>query len=175
MNHECLLYDGKLLHWRNPQDGQKEASYKATSGFEGYQTTDKQCVVDKGPVPAGRYLVFIKRAGQAKQRAKGCGLVPAFGLQMVPYGSTDCHPTFQNWGNNRVRFLAADHATKSACPEPRDGFYLHDSTKGFSHGCIEVANAFFNRLYMYTLVAKVDYIELRVEYAHRDTNGGTKL
>jgi hypothetical protein len=95
-------------------------------------------------------------------------------LQTVPYGSTECHPTFQNWGHNRVRFRPANQATKSACPEPRGGFYLHDSTKGFSHGCIEVDNAFFNRLYMYTLVAKPDFIELRVQYAHKETNGGTK-
>lgn len=36
-NPEYLEYDGKLLHWKNPRDGARAASCKATSGLTGHQ------------------------------------------------------------------------------------------------------------------------------------------
>ena len=42
-----------------------------------------------------------------------------------------------NWGNNRVRFEPADVITKNKCKTNRGEFYLHDSVKIYSHGCIE--------------------------------------
>jgi hypothetical protein len=31
-------------------------------------------------------------------------------------------------------------------PDARGGFYIHDSAKGYTHGCIEVEPRFFNVL-----------------------------
>jgi hypothetical protein len=103
-----------------------------------------------------------------------CKLKPASGIQYIPRGGS-CEPTFANWGNNRVPFVAADERTKQACPQHRAGFYLHDSTKGYSHGCIEIEVAFFNRLYLYRLVATTRRLALRVAYAHPTTYGGTRV
>lgn len=75
----------------------------------------------------------------------------------------------------RTRFEAADHRTRNACHPLRGGFYLHDSTKGFSHGCIEIEVSFFNRLYLYVPHARGKYLSLRVKYATQDTNGGTRV
>jgi hypothetical protein len=47
---------------------------------------------------------------------------------------------------HRIRFEPADEKTKRRCSHRRSGFYLHDSTKGYSHGCIEVQGSFFGAL-----------------------------
>ena len=60
--------------------------------------------------------------------------------------------------------------TVNACRPRRGGFYIHDSTKGYSHGCIEVEGSFFSTLRATTsrrLTIEVKYI------ANRPTNGGT--
>ena len=172
---EYLEYDGHLLHWRNPRDGERPASYKATSGLPDHQVPSDQCLKEMGPVPAGKYRVILNRdIGPAQTESPdSCTLRPARGIQSVPRGGP-CEGIWANWGNNRARFEAADEHTKHVCPNLRSGFYLHDSTKGYSHGCIEVENAFFNRLYFYCLVAITHYLELRVKYSHATTYGGTR-
>ena len=64
----------------------------------------------------------------------------------------------------------------------RGGFYLHDSTKGYTHGCIEVEPRLFIRLREYakdeaakkrgrkTLILKVKYPS-----STAGTYGGTKV
>jgi hypothetical protein len=65
----------------------------------------------------------------------------------------------------------ADAATAGHCTPRRGGFYLHDSTKGFSHGCIEVEGSLITGLRNYK--TKRSYLILKVEYATSVTNGGT--
>lgn len=48
------------------------------------------------------------------------------------------------WGADRVRLTTL--MIDSPKNRHRGGFYLHDSTKGFSHGCIEVDPIFFAQL-----------------------------
>lgn len=45
--------------------------------------------------------------------------------------------TGRNWGYNRIRLESADEKTRKACGGKRGGFYIHDSTKGYSHGCMK--------------------------------------
>jgi len=63
---------------------------------------------------------------------------------------------------------------------PRGGFYIHDSTKGYTHGCIEVEPRFFEVLRH--LIATMqsphgrpkDRLNLLVKYLPgQTTNGGT--
>jgi hypothetical protein len=57
----------------------------------------------------------------------------------------------------------------------RGGFYLHDSTKGYSHGCIEVEPSFLSILRARAANATRGYFLLKVTYvADRATNGGTR-
>lgn len=127
-----------------------------------------------GPVPVGNYHVLVTREIRpAQPRADvACGFKPGWGLETIFRGGP-CESTFANWGNNRVRFLPADDRTRHACASERDGLYLHDSTKGYSHGCIEVEVTFFYRLQIYRLVAVTSRLALRVDYKHASTNGGT--
>jgi hypothetical protein len=171
---EYLEYDGTQLHWRNPRDGSRAASYRASSGLPGHQVPREHCVKDMGPVPDGTYRVFLSRDTKPAEfeSDSSCTLKPGRGLQYIPRGGA-CEPYTSNWGNNRARSEAADERTKHACAPERDGFYLHDSTKGYSHGCIEVDPAFFNRFYFYRLVATTRHVTLKVKYTQPTTNGGT--
>jgi hypothetical protein len=71
----------------------------------------------------------------------------------------------------------ADNETKKSCsPVTRGGFYLHDSTKGYSHGCIEVDTKIFKYLRDYHSSTKKQYVIFKVKYLPgRATNGGTKI
>lgn len=166
-----LEYDGQILTWK----GQK---YKATSGLSDSQDPEKQCAPDAGPVPEGLYKLLLADGGQAKDDGKGvCKLRPAQGIQSIPRGvpAGVCEPYWANWGNNRVRMEPADVKTKSVCAGKRSGFYIHDSTKGYSHGCIEVETGFFSRLRTYAPANRQAALFLRVLYVKgRPTYGGTR-
>jgi len=70
----------------------------------------------------------------------------------------------------------ADLDTKNKCkPIMRGGFYLHDSTKGYSHGCIEVETKIFLQLRNHHTATRKNTIILKVKYVKGiATNGGTK-
>lgn len=143
-----LVYNGKKLTWEG------QGVFKATSGMEDAQFSIFQCTPDKGPIPHGEYYLSLKTTGQAKDNGKDtCNLSPSSGVQTIPRGSTAgaCEEFWINWGNNRVRLEPANKTTKNICTimgykTNRGGFYLHDSTKGYSHGCIEIESLFFSKL-----------------------------
>lgn len=71
---------------------------------------------------------------------------------------------------------AADVKTRHACKPTRGGFYLHDSVKGYSHGCIEVEGIFFESLSKFAHATRLNHLILRVKYVPgRATNGGTRV
>ena len=133
-----------------------------------------------GPIPEGFYKVFLGDHGQAKDDGRGlCALKPSWGIQSISSGEAagECAPYWANWGKNRARMEPADLATKSKCsPTMRGGFYLHDSTKGYSHGCIEVENRIFPLLRAFNKSTNKNTIILKVKYNKGVvTNGGTKI
>lgn len=169
-----MLYDGQTIRWS------VRGTFKATSGLPGSQFPQDSCVPNSGPIPEGFYTIFISDHGIAKDDGSGyCALKPSWGIQEIPRGSAAgvCESYWANWGRNRARMEPADITTKNRCfPTMRGGFYLHDSTKGYSHGCIEVETRLFSSLRNHhketqksTLIIKVSYIN------GRSTNGGTKI
>jgi hypothetical protein len=176
---ERLVYDGHALKWMNPGDGQSAASYKATSGLPEHQKTIDQCLKDQGPIPEGKYKfrLIIDPKKYARDDGTGrCNLRSSSQIQKIPRGARagDCEEYWANWGRNRVRIDAADKKTRGACKPRRGGFYIHDSHKGYSHGCIEVEASFFDRLYKYAKKSPGRTIYVYVDYAYNDTYGGTK-
>ncbi len=167
-----IVYDGQLLTWNG------HGVYKATSGMKGSQHPSKQCVKETGPVPEGTYYIPLIDGGYAKDNGAGvCQLEPSWQIQRIPRGpkAGACEPYWANWGKNRVRFEPNDIKTKNACSPHRNGFYLHDSVKGFSHGCIEVEVNFFTELRMHLKTKTNNKLILKIEYTKgRVTNGGTK-
>lgn len=168
---EDLVYDGQVLSWKG------YGSFKATSGMKGNQLPEKQCEKEIGPVPEGNYYIPLIEGDYAQDDGKGiCQLKPSWQIQRIPRGpkAGSCEPFWANWGNNRVRFEPADTKTKNACRPHRSGFYLHDSVKGYSHGCIEIEEEFFTELRKYLKTKRKNKLLLKIQYVKgRPTNGGT--
>lgn len=168
---EHLYYDGIALTW-NGKD-----VFKATSGMSGFQKPDLQCVSERGPVPEEKYYIPLIEGDYAEDDGNGiCQLKPSWQIQRIPRGSRagGCEPYWANWGENRVRFEPYDATTKNKCSPLRSGFYLHDSKKGFSHGCIEVERRFFAVLRLYIKKAKQRRLLMEIKYkVGVQTNGGT--
>ncbi|MCB1019382.1 MAG: DUF2778 domain-containing protein [Acidobacteria bacterium] len=187
-----LEYDGTRLHW--PSNGK---TYKATSGLPAdpskpadpdWRQSQYSCVKDHGPVPEGTYT--FSTAVEAKKGLvhvsdwSTCTLSPGAPIQKIPRGADaqepraggqNCEPYWANWGTNRVRLEPKDSKTRLACNPGRSGFYLHDSTKGYSHGCIEVEPRFFTDLYAFAKTSKGKRLSLGVIYRRQVTQGGTKV
>jgi len=120
-----------------------------------YQRPKEQCRSNAGPIPGGKYVLYLrvdKRKFARVENASICKLTPAnltMDIQRIPapdirVGTGDCLPYWQNWGSQRIRIEAFDDKAKNACQKMGgcSGFYIHDSHKGFTHGCIEVLNTF---------------------------------
>lgn len=169
-----MTYNGQKIRW--PGRG----IFKATSGLPGYQKPTNSCIPDNGPIPEGIYKIFISDHGKAKDDGTGtCSLKPSWGVQSIPRGSAagSCDPYWANWGNNRARMEPADFPTKNKCsPIMRGRFYLHDSTKGYSHGCIEVETRIFPLIRSFHSTTRKSILLIKVEYVKGTvTNGGTKI
>jgi hypothetical protein len=137
-----------------------------------WRCTWYQKMRDHGPIPSGTYQVATHTKGYASYDASICGLSDSYSIQMIPRGGAAedepsggsagrCEQYWINWGFNRValapyRDMVAPH---------RSGFYIHDSSKGFTHGCIETEQKFFTDQLLPTVKAhpKIS-IDLKVKY-----------
>ena len=174
-----MRYDGRQLTWNG------RGTFKATSGLPAYQYPSFQCYVDKGPIPEGTYTIELKEdIHPARDDGTDmCRLAPSPRLQTIPRGADagECERFWVNWGQHRVGLQPSDSMTKKVCSPHRGGFYLHDSTKGYTHGCIEVDGRFFEVLRCFLRGMKqhrlpqTSVLVLRVAYAPGvSTYGGTK-
>jgi len=167
-----MTFDGQVLTWLG------HGHFKATSGADRFQWPEEQCRPMAGPLPQGFYQISLLDEGVAHTvGSHACGLVAGSGIQKIPRGpvGNPCERPWMRWGANRVRLMAADPMTAHACSTHRDNFYIHDSAKGYSHGCIEVEGTFFPMLRTYAHSAAKDHLVLQVKYVPgRKTNGGTK-
>ncbi len=174
---EDMFYDGDDVDWYGV------GKFNATSGLPGHQIASEQTISDQGPIPEGVYSFSLKIAGMARVVNVARGqLDTAQGIQSLdampgPDGKLYEAP---NWGKNRVR-LNALYISRSGARH-RGGFYLHDSTKGYTHGCIEVDPRFFTRLRQYATdeAAKKHgrkWLILKVKYPSSlaSTYGGTAV
>lgn len=144
--------------------------------YSGQINPDKQCTPDAA-IPEGNYKLFVQFQGEAPVRdASLCDLGPSWGWSTIPRGQVAgvCEQYWANWGYNRIRLEAADEKTRKVCDGKRGGFYIHDSTKGFSHGCIEVEPLFFRVLKQNTERNKQKFIISVIYVPGQQTNGGTK-
>lgn len=153
--------------------------FNASSGLPYLQNSSEMCNSNGGPLPEGYYKVFLTEMGTALDDGKGvCNLQPAWGIQSIPRGAAAgrCEPRWANWGVNRARMEPADSKTKNRCsPVMRGGFYLHDSVKGFSHGCIEVDKVIFSKLRSFHKQTKKQFLIVKVIYSKDGvTYGNTK-
>jgi hypothetical protein len=155
---------GGTYHNTDPKDG--------PVGIWDFRSEEHQDVQDYGPVPEGLYWISLKITGDAK--LKGGQLVRGDGIQTIPGGSDD-------WGSNRVR-LHPHKIESASAKKNRDehSFYIHDSHKGYTHGCVEVLNSFFVDLRAYAVAESKKKggktkLWVQVDYASgASTQGNTK-
>lgn len=184
---EFLYYDGTQLFWI--EDGKTVAKYAATSGHGldfgsvDYQKPESQCEKDEGPIPEGNYKLeaWINNKIPGYTVSDGhCTVKSGHGIQEVPVGKdTDNFKPgascIELWGPNRVKLQPFDDETKQKCGGRRNGFYLHDSHKGGSSGCIEIGPHFFQRLREWVKAhPKKRSISLAVHYLGKTTRGNTE-
>ncbi|MBS0032142.1 tlde1 domain-containing protein [Chitinophaga sp. 22321] len=177
---EWLLYDGQHINLYSGSYGQKGAllaSYKATSGLPGHQVARESTMKDQGPLPEGKYWILLlpnpNRIAKADPRTGEILANPKGGIERLPKmfttttGQTLIYP---GWGNTRAR-LFPDKSTRT---HGRNNFYLHDSHKGYSHGCIETEPTLFDKLLQ--IRKGFTKIALMVDYPSDSTttNGGTQ-
>jgi hypothetical protein len=172
---EDMLYDGDELDWYGV------GKFNATSGMPGHQIASEQFISDTGPIPEGTYSLFLKVVGMARvTNVAKSTLDTKQGIQDLsampgPDGKLYDSPA---WGRNRVRLNNLHIDSPRA--RHRGGFYLHDSTKGFTHGCVEVNPHFFTRLRQMATEEEGkkgarQWLVLKVQYPSKSepTNGGT--
>ena len=194
-----LRYDGQTLYWNAPGDTDK---FKASSGLvvmnnrmfrvgnvvyafrEDYRCTFYQRYPDHGPIPTGTYTVAttIPKNPYATFNATSCDLQWSNSIQVIPRGGDakaapsgatagSCEPYWSNWGFNRAALVPhPDMVAKN-----RGGFFLHDSSKGYTHGCVETEQRFFTDKLIPAVKADPGVeITLTVKYdASFHTFGGT--
>ena len=174
-----MRYDGHKVTWRG------HGEFNATSGLPGYQVRHNQCLREQGPIPEGVYTIDV-RDDLRRARDDGthqCQLKWSPVIQSIPRGDAAgvCEPVWANWGRNRVALNPLDDRTKKACAPQRGGFFLHDSAKGYTHGCIEIEARFFEGLKSYRegmqrmLSPMREILFLQVMYFFETTNGGTRI
>ncbi|MFN2622820.1 MAG: RHS repeat-associated core domain-containing protein, partial [Chthoniobacterales bacterium] len=117
-------YPGDLGDRRNPL-----FTVGGTSGKVGYQDSSSTNVVGKGPVPEGDYSI-----NTALDPARTAEIIPQGEAHEGEYYSANGiqQTTGEDWGTERARLEKAPDN-----PTDRDNFYLHNSDKGQTSGCIE--------------------------------------
>jgi RHS repeat-associated protein len=193
---DWILLVGSKAYWYGGEAGDKsnlKATFKASSGnnpdsgdvTKNYQAGKYQNLEDKGPTPEGTYNINLEPSFDrvAKDNGKG-DLVrsPEGGVEKIPkYVPLGEKPedgvmaAQADWGKNRA--LLEPEKVTGAKSNERDlnSFYVHDSEKGYTHGCSEVDTALFQELAKYKEEGNKE-IKVIVEYKDKNasTNGGTK-
>ncbi|HEY7423655.1 MAG TPA: hypothetical protein VH682_05365 [Gemmataceae bacterium] len=165
-----ILYNGKQLHWYG-----MHLEFPATSGQNDYKRADQEGVKDYGPIPEGWYDFSVQEAKPGKNAD-----------DYFSHEGVQSFSPSPDWGTQRVRLhlkrldemairqKVGDQGLKVA--KSRGGFYLHNSHKGYTHGCVEVSDSFFTKLAEYRRKKHHKaHLTLRVHYRdiHTDTYGAT--
>jgi len=172
---DWLMYNGTTLTWYGGQNGDTTkaiATYKATSGMPKQQTPSEHVNVG-GPIPEGDYKAQIwLDIKQAEIDPTKNTLKPGWGIQEIPTYKDDkgqIQSRAPDWGFRRVRI----DPKKGTDTHGRGGFYIHDSSKGYSHGCVETEQSFFDQLIKFREAGNKS-IDFVIKYTGDTTYGGTK-
>jgi len=164
---DYVVYDGDELIWYGG-DGNVVKKYPATSGLGGSQNSKFQSTPDAGPIPEGSYNVDLSlNSDRTVSIDSGTGIIWAGkGIERIPKTFTTSSGSIEGysaWGNIRARLMPLSGNTFG-----RSNFYLHNSHKGYSHGCIETTTQFFNKLLSYQL--NNSSINVIVNYPNMNTS-----
>lgn len=171
---DYLEYNGSSLNWYDG-NGNLIDSYNATSGLPGYQIASNQNIPDKGPIPEGTYRINLSLDPDRTASVDSATgeILSGNGIQKIPssYTTRDGRTfTYPGWGTMRAKLNPVSGNMRG-----RHSFYLHDSHKGYSHGCIEVGGNFFRRLIAYRQSNSSIHTTVKYPSVNTSTYGGTKF
>jgi len=189
-----LVYTGKWLYWKTslPPSLQNATMrlFAASSGYTDGQTDYRyakyQGVPNAGPIPAGQYQLSTAFNQLSPDRPTAnkrwaahwdLNLPSGEGITYLPT-NPDGSPVSTPWGLTRTaltpvaitpsKFLSTNDADTA---KKRNGFYLHDSRKHQTSGCIEVGHAIYHTSFFMALIEYARYAKkkkrlyLSVQYA----------
>ena len=173
---DWIEYTGQMLMvWPGKfkdRSGKPSIQCRATSGLPGSQSSSKDNQ-EFGPVTRGHYRINLALDPKrwASMAPSGDNLASSFGVQRIRdhyVGPNGGILLPEGWGTWRARLQKVDVATS------RDNFYLHNSTKGYTHGCIETCDQLYQKFVSYHEQG-LSEIDVLVDYTTDSTQGGTKL
>lgn len=183
-----LKYDGTTLNIYNSVYLDETGlinTYPATSGLENLQIAKYESI-KYACIPEGEYRVdltknFLSKARILHSKNSRTGddeydLYSSTGVQLIPwYDSKFPNVTFPGWGQWRARLEKVTTKSNNSQTRTRDNFYLHDSYKGYSHGCVETYTELYYDMAHWKKQG-ISSILLVVEYPNSETktNGNTK-
>jgi hypothetical protein len=167
---DWIQYNGERLTWFGgdyPHRSSPGISCWARSGASGYQLPRDQNKPGKGPVPEGSYTINLRKDPNRVASVSGGKLLEDTGIQQIPTvgpdgGRLQYIPGI--WGSWRAR-LEPD------TPGSRDNFYIHNSRKGYTSGCIETCDKLMQELLNYR--KKHGRIGVYVDYTGAETTRGS--
>jgi RHS repeat-associated protein len=166
----AVLYGGNVGDYSN-----LKKRCNATSGLPGFQETSNQNVPDAGPIPEGGYDLSLRsdpyRIARSDPNTGDLLASPQGGIEQIPASANSRlygRVWYPGWGTWRAA-LTPRPGTRTY---GRGSFYLHNSHKGFTHGCIETCDDMLNELLNYQNSGHPS-IPVIVNYGSTSTNGGT--
>jgi RHS repeat-associated protein len=181
---DWLEYTGEKINLYAGALGDKTKLIKScasTSGMPGFQDKDKTGKRELGPIPVGDYSVNLVQDPERVAKHIRGAMIPGVGIEQIPtstkpesekedYGrpwNEEPSYDFRNWGTWRARLELKK-------PGERTSFYLHNSTKGYTHGCIETCDELLDEMKKLRTSGQ-KALDVRVSYLDKTTNGGTLI
>jgi RHS repeat-associated protein len=179
---DWMEYTGTMVYWYAGKTGDTRQILKqcaATSGDgesqnPAYQNRPEGHPKGAGPLPAGLYQINLVPDPRrlATWDDETGDLAPGSGVQQVPRSSLSragVSDLRTGWGKHRARLNPVDVPNLYG----RGNFYLHDSHKGHTNGCVESCETLFDRLEVYRQAGNRS-IDFRVRYTGTTTLGNTR-
>jgi RHS repeat-associated protein len=167
---DWIEYTGEKINWYGgnyPDRSQPGLWCWARSGRDGYQLPREQNNPDRGPVPEGGYTINLRKDPNRVAGLSGGTLAADTGIQRIPTTGPDGQRLRYipgNWGSWRAR-LEPD------VPGDRYSFYIHNSRKGQTKGCIETCDDLLDELLKYR--KRNDRIRVYVDYTGAEVTRGS--
>ena len=189
---DWVLITGDKVYWYGGKTGDKSNlmhTYNSASGMSNahlengeiinLQQAKYQNVRNGGPTPEGKYEInLIPDPSRVANTDPNTGELlrnPEGGIEKVPdrvEAGGGKFFTYEAWGENRAYLKPIRVTGATSEQRDNDSYYIHDSEKGYTHGCIEVDSDFFNQLNNYRNAGNKK-IEVIVKYPDQNhkTNG----
>jgi RHS repeat-associated protein len=196
LGQDWAEYNGVIITWfaGEPFDrGKPFATFPATSGYVGFQSPTFAAVKGLGPIPEGTYKINLtpdpNRLVKVDLKTGNLYWNPAGGIERVPQGEVSSGQIVAvegieyervwrfdaGWGTIRAQLEPVTTSDALKARFPADRFYVHDSHKGFTHGCVETSTEFFIRLLHYREEKPNENVFFfRVKYDGVSTKGNTE-